>query len=168
MPLKFAFGTYVNDPSEFSVSVPLLTSVSNTAVNGSPSASVSFASTPGAPTVSVTSSSVVYASSFATGGWLAASTVIVRTSVSTSSPLVPWAPLTELPAPHIVTVPGVPGAVHWKLHDSVPVPAWGPSCVTSPFIIWLPAPAMSVPPLTDTLKPPAAWSLTAAGVIVRV
>ena len=56
-PLKFAFGTYENEPSAFSVRVPCNGPVTRLAVSESPSTSVSFPSTPGAATESVWSSS---------------------------------------------------------------------------------------------------------------
>ncbi len=55
MPLKSASGVYVKEPSGFSVSVPLLTSVARVAVKSSLLASL-LPSTPGAETLSVLSS----------------------------------------------------------------------------------------------------------------
>ena len=51
--MKLAAGTYVNEPSPFSVRLPCVVPVTNAAVSGSPSGSVSLASTPGAGTARV-------------------------------------------------------------------------------------------------------------------
>ncbi len=58
-PLKFASGVYVNPPFAFRVSVPLVTSLTNTAVIVALSTSLSFDRTPGASTVRRVSSSVL-------------------------------------------------------------------------------------------------------------
>src|SRR5258705_411869 len=65
-PLKPGAGTYSNDPSAFSVSVPCAGGVPRTAVSDSPSGSRSLTSTPGAATVSGTPGAVVYESGCAT------------------------------------------------------------------------------------------------------
>src|SRR5436189_296450 len=72
VPLNTASGVYSNEPSRFSVSVPCIGPSTINAVSGSLSVSVSLTNTPGAGTLSGTSSSVLYASSLATGASLAA------------------------------------------------------------------------------------------------
>ena len=74
MPLKLAFGVYVNEPSRLSTKLPLAGLLTSAAVSGSPSASVSLANT-----LSLTgeSSLVLKLSSLATGAWLTWPTAMV-------------------------------------------------------------------------------------------
>ena len=66
----------MKDPFALSVSVPCAGAVATTAVIGSPSRSVSFASTPGAATFSVPACATLYASAKAFGA-LSGDTLIV-------------------------------------------------------------------------------------------
>ena len=70
-PVKSESEVYSNEPSACRLRLPLLTSLTSTAVNGAtfPS-SLSLASTPGAGTTSVTAVVALNASPFATGGVL--------------------------------------------------------------------------------------------------
>ena len=81
-PKNPAAGVYVNDPSGRTATVPFGGPLTSTAVSGSPSGSVSLASTPGPATTSGVFSSVEYASGADTGGRLAGVTVTVTLPVA--------------------------------------------------------------------------------------
>ena len=71
VPLKPVFGVYVKDPSLLSVTLPPFAELLvRTAMNGSPSGSVSLPRTPGAAMLNGVFVIVLYASPFAVGGRL--------------------------------------------------------------------------------------------------
>ncbi len=80
--MKFASGVYVYEPSAFNPRLPFSGPVDSAAFNKSPSASVSFARTPGAATFKTASSSTLVESFAATGASLTAATLNVTVAVS--------------------------------------------------------------------------------------
>ncbi len=65
--MKSGSGVYENEPSAFTVTVPLAGAVSRLVIIASPSTSTSLARTPGAGSLKLVSSSSVYESALATG-----------------------------------------------------------------------------------------------------
>src|SRR6056297_3565313 len=77
----------MKEPSALSDKLPLLTSLTSTAVKASPSASLSLVNTPGANTARTTSSSVAYESSTATGASLTSPTVTITVGDVNDAPV---------------------------------------------------------------------------------
>jgi hypothetical protein len=121
---------YANEPSSSSSSDPCSGCVPGSALRTSPSASVSFASTPGTSGTSVPSSSSENASSAATGACCAARTVIVAVAgaesafpsfaryVNVSVPTKPSSGLYVRVAPVPVSVPCAGGVTTAKVTRS--------------------------------------------------
>src|SRR5262249_20206467 len=133
IPSNTCADVYVNDPFAFSVSVPWLTPVASDAVNASPSASETFASGPGAGTLSATPCATEYADGPPVGtafgvtlNWLLATCVVTPTvGADASSRYVPdcvTIKFVKVATPSAFdTAPVVP--------DTVPVPATIESCI---------------------------------------